>query len=64
LKVTEVKHTLNFHIMHVLVQSKNQIASNTHKYKNIIKKIPTCKPNLKYRLVYQKMRHVTFLVKK
>ena len=34
-------YTIDFQIMPFMVQNKNQIASNTHKYKKIVKKILT-----------------------
>ena len=50
--------------MHILLQDKNWIASNTHNYEKITKKIPILKSNLKNILEYHNMSHVTFLLKK
>ena len=64
LNVTKVKYTVNFQIMPFMVQNKTQIASNTHRYKKIVKKILTWKSNHTYKLIYQKVSHVIFLIKK
>ena len=45
-----------------MVQNKTQIASNTHRYKEIAKNIPM-KSNYTYKLTDQKMLHDTFLIK-
>ena len=64
LNATKVKCTINFQIMPFMVQSKTQIAYNTHRYKEIGIKILIWKSNHTYKLIYQKMPHVTFLTKK
>ena len=50
--------------MPFMVQTKTQIASNTYRYKKILKKILTQKSNHTYKLIYQKMSHVTFVIEK
>ena len=50
--------------MPFMVQNKTQIVSNTHRYKKIVSQILTWKSNHTYKLVYQKMPHVIFLIKK
>ena len=39
LNITKIKYTKHFQIMPFMVQSKTQIASNTHTYRKIVKKI-------------------------
>ena len=39
LNITRVKDATNFQIIPFMVQNKTQIASNTHRYKKIVKKI-------------------------
>ena len=63
LNITKVKYTIYFQIIPFMVQNKTQIASDTHRYKKIVKKILIRKSNHPYRLIYQKMSHVTFLIK-
>ena len=46
-----------------MVQNKTQITSNTHRYKKIVTKTNTRKSNHTHKLMYQKMSHVTFLIK-
>ena len=64
MNTTKVKYTINFQIMSPMVQNKTQIASNTQRYKKIVKKILARKSNHTYTLIYQKMLHVTFFIKK
>ena len=64
LNITKVKNTVIFKIMPFMVQTKTQIASNTYRYKKILKKILTQKSNHTYKLIYQKMSHVTFVIEK
>ena len=47
-----------------MVQNKTQIASDTHRYKKIVKKIFPWNSNHTYKLIYQKMSYETFLIKK
>ena len=63
LNITKVKYTINFQ-MTFMVQNKIQIASNTHRYKKIVKKIITWKSNQTYKLICQTMSNKTFLLKK
>ena len=64
LNITKVKYTINFQIIPFMVQNKTQIGYNTHRYKKVVKKILTWKSNHTYTLIYQKISHVTFLIKK
>ena len=64
LSIFKVKYIINFQIIPSMVQNKTQIASNTHRYKKIVKRIFTWKSNHPYKLMYQKMSHVTFLIEK
>ena len=64
LNITKVKYTINFQIMPFMVQNKTQIVSNMHRYKKIVKKTLTQNSNHTYKLIYQKMSHVTFLIEK
>ena len=47
-----------------MVQNKTQIGYNTHRYKKVANKILTWKSNHIYKLIYQKISHATFLIKK
>ena len=38
LKITKVKYNINFHVMPFMDQNKTQTASDTHRYKKIVKK--------------------------
>ena len=60
LNINKEKYTIIFQIIPAMVQNKTQIASNTHRYKKIVKKTLTCKSNHTYKLLYQKMSYVTF----
>ena len=62
--ITKVKYTINFKIKSFMVQNKTQIVSNTHRFKKILKKILTWKSNHTFKLMYQKLSHVTSLIKK
>ena len=64
LNIIKVKCTINFQAMPFMVQNKTQIASNTHRYKKTVNKILAWKWNHSHKLIYQKMSHVTFLIKK
>ena len=39
LNITKTKYTINFQIILFMVQNKTQIASNTHRHKERVKKI-------------------------
>ena len=62
LNITKVKYTINFQIIPFMVQNKTQIASDTQRYKKIVKKILVQKSNHPCKLIYQKMSHVTVLI--
>ena len=38
LNITKVKYTMNFQIMPLIDQNKTQIASDTHRYKKMLRK--------------------------
>ena len=52
LNITKVKYTINFQIIPFKNQNKTQIASDTHKYKKIVKKMLKQKPNHSYKVTY------------
>ena len=52
LNITKVKYTINFQIIPFKNQNKTQIASDTHKYKKIVKKMLKQKPNHTYKVTY------------
>ena len=62
--VIKVKYAIHFQIISFMVQNKTQIASNTHRYKKIKKKIFTWKSNHTYNLICQDLSYTTFFIKK